>query len=226
MHVLIADDHALVREGLKRILFGIDPNAVFIECKTVADAASHSADCDALDLAIIDLIKPGMNGISGLAAFRSQKPDVPILVLGDCGSRQVTFAAFEMGVAGFIRKESEATAMTNAIQLVLSGERYVPAEMILKPGSVEEALNDNPLHRLSGREKDVLARLMEGSTNKEIAQAIKVEEVTVKLHLSRIYRKFGVSNRTQAVMLARDHGWEALMHGPCCCDGQKIDGTF
>ncbi|MCG8545401.1 MAG: response regulator transcription factor [Alphaproteobacteria bacterium] len=208
MRVLIADDHALVRAGLSLVLKGLDPDVVIDQCGNAADALSLAAHSDDFDLAIFDLMMPGMNGMEGLEAFQAQSPDVPVLVLTGFTRHKDALAAFDMGVAGYASKGLETESMANAIRLVLSGDRYFPANLLVGSCCCEEAAAHTALLRLSERENEILTHLMDGSTNKEIGRHLDIEEVTVKLHLSNIYRKLGVTNRTQAVRFALDHGWQ------------------
>ena len=155
-----------------------------------------------------------MNGLAGLEAMRQRYPNIPVVVLSGEVNRDVVFGALGAGAAGFIPKVMGGKAMLNALQLILSGERYVP-DLVLASGQPWEedggarSTSDNPLSKLSRRERDVLSLLTKGQSNKEIAKELQIEAVTVALHLSSIYRKLAVANRTQAVKVAMQHGWEA-----------------
>ena len=190
IHVLIADDHALVRDGLKHVLKSIDSEGIIEECSNADDALTLSALHDDLDLVILDLVMPGMNGFSGLKAIRSQRPNVPVLILSGFCRRKDALAALELGVAGFIPKGLESASMENAIRLVLSGDRYFPADFLMPPGGSEDAEYDTPLDLLSEREEEILAQLMEGLTNKEIGRLLKIEEVQVLGIVAGVIRNF------------------------------------
>lgn len=215
MRILLADDHDLLRDTLEVFLQRLDPKVQVIHARNFPDAleqASHSAQ---LDLILLDLRMPGMNGLTGLEVMRQRYPTVPVVLMSGDVSRDTVFSALAAGAAGFIPKAMGGKAMLNALQLVLSGERYVP-DIVLASGQpwtddemTRGGSSSNPLGKLSRRERDVMALLTKGHSNKEIAKELQIEAVTVALHLSSIYRKLAVTNRTQAVKTAMQHGWEA-----------------
>ena len=217
VHILLADDHKLVREGIKFFLERIAEEVVVVEAGTFEEAHRLASECDRLDLIILDLKMPGMNGLAGLAAMRKRFPDVPTVILSGSLSRRDAIEAIEGGAAGYLPKSLSGKALLHAVQLVLSGETYLPT-FVLSDGAVGEdasdergpaLTNDNPLKKLTKRECDVLACLVQGCPNKEIARRLDVEEITVKVHLQSVFRKLGVSNRTQAATAAIQLGWEA-----------------
>ncbi len=219
MNTLIVDDHALVLEGLKLVLRKLDPNVNVLERADLPSAMELAAELTgggaALDLAILDLRMPGMNGSAGIEKFCTQFSDTPVIVLSGQYRRQDVLECFRRGASGFIPKALGTKAMTNAIELVLGGGKFLPADIL--PEHVE---NDgsrfadptldahNPIRHLTKRERDVLAELVNGLPNKTIAQNLDIQEVTVKLHLWHIYKKLGVENRVQAVKFALDLGWD------------------
>ncbi len=219
MNTLIVDDHALVLEGLKLVLRKLDPNVNVLERADLPSAMELAAELTgggaALDLAILDLRMPGMNGSAGIEAFCTQFSDTPVIVLSGQYRRQDVLECFRRGASGFIPKALGTKAMTNAIELVLEGGKFLPADIL--PEHVENGGSQfadptldahNPLRHLTKRERDVLAELVNGLPNKTIAQNLDIQEVTVKLHLWHIYKKLGVENRVQAVKFALDLGWD------------------
>ncbi len=220
MHILLADDHRLVRDGLKFFLDKLGPEVSVIEADTFDEALSRAAEADALDLIILDLAMPGMNGLGGFEIMRARFPEVPVVILSGAYRRDDVLDALDRGAHGFIPKTLSGEAMLNALKLVMSGERYVPAVIFsdVDPGPGGNGGNggngaalagDNPLLRLTRRERDVLEVLTKGFSNKEIARELDVREVTVKVHLKGVYRKLGVENRTLAVKIAMQFGWGA-----------------
>ncbi|MFQ5783875.1 MAG: response regulator [Alphaproteobacteria bacterium] len=216
MQILLADDHRLVRDGLKFYFDRLGPDVDVIEAETFDEALSKASELDGLDLIILDLKMPGMNRLVGLEVMRARFPDVPVVILSGSYHRSDVINALERGAHGFIPKTLSGKAMLNALKLVISGEKYVPAVIFseAKPGlagarSGNVAFSDDsPLQRLTPRERDVLALLTKGLSNKEIARGLEVQEVTVKVHLKGVFRKLGASNRTQAVKIAMQLGWE------------------
>lgn len=214
MHILLADDHDLLRDTLEVFLQRLDPDLQVLHARSFPDALEQAARATAIDLILLDLRMPGMNGLTGLEVMRRRYPQIPVVLMSGEVNRDLVFSALGAGAAGFIPKAMGGKAMLSALRLVLSGERYVP-DVVLAPGQpsndVESscAAPGNPLAKLSRRERDVMSLLTKGKANKEIAKELQIEAVTVALHLSSIYRKLGVTNRTQAVTVAMQHGWEA-----------------
>ncbi len=213
MNTLIADDHALVLEGLKFVLRKLDSNVNVLERADLPTAmelaAELVADGMALDLAILDFRMPGMDGSAGIETFCTRFSDTPVIVLSGNYRRHDVLECFRRGASGFIPKGLGTKAMMNAIQLVQEGGKYLPADIL--PGHLEDDRSQNagptfdtcnPLRRLTRRERDVLAELSSGLPNRAIAMNLDIQEVTVKLHLGNIFRKLGAKNRVQAVKIA------------------------
>ncbi len=211
MQVLIVDDHELVREGLKLLLGRLGTNVSVLGVSSVAEGLEQTA-IERFDLIVLDLKLPGMDGIAGVQALRARFPETPTILISGNYRKPDIFAAYQSGAVGFISKNMGNEAMLNAVRLVMAGEKYVPSEVISVQGrdlahSAGSRPNGVALQHLTRREQDVLAKLFEGLQNKEIAWELKIEEITVKLHLTRVYKKLGVRNRIQAVTRALDLGW-------------------
>ena len=212
MRVLIAEDHDLILEGLKVVLRRLGADVTIRTCADFAGAL-EAAKQDDFELVLLDRSLPGMNGVAGVGVFRGYFPKPRVVVLADRVRRPEVLEAVRHSAAGFVPTTLGAEALLSAVRLVLSGERYLPAELLAAevlprsgrapPGGAE----DDPFQRLSGREADVLERLLDGLTNKEIGRALDIQEVTVKLHLRSVYRKLGVKNRAQAVGRTLKFGW-------------------
>lgn len=195
-HILIADDHDLVRDTIAAYL---ESEAAF----QVSKASDLSGAMDVLngdlivDLAVLDYHMPGMNGLDGLQQVRRAHPAVRVTLLSGVASRDVAAEALTRGADGFIPKSMTAASMVNAIQFVLSGERYMPVDM-------QSFDSPAPFADLSRRERETLEQLCLGLSNKEIARALSVQEATIKLHIKNLMAKMGAANRTQAALMARD----------------------
>lgn len=205
LHVIVADDHALIRELLERQLKELDADVRVYHAGTLQEVLELARTAERLDLILLDLRMPGMNGFAGLQAVRQKRPEVPVAILSGQIDPQTIREALQAGAAGYLPKTMRAAGMLNALRLILDGERYVP----------ESALNTSATAggepsgaEISRRERDVVKLLMRGHTNKEIARDLQIEEVTVALHLRSIYRKLAVRNRTQAVRVLLERGWE------------------
>ena len=204
MKVLLADDYHLVREGLKTTLKNLAADIEIAEAGNFNDIiAGLSVDPD-INLLILDLRIPGMDGVAGLAQIRSRFPAVPVVILSASNSPRDVTAAFAQGVVGYIAKSLPVPQTVAALRQVLRGEIYRPGPV---PDTADNLPGDPRFQELSPRERHVLSLLCEGCSNKEIARHLELQEVTVKAHLRQVFRKLGVSNRTQAVKLVLQAGW-------------------
>ncbi len=218
MQILVADDHKLVRDGLKPFLLELGTDVEVLDAANMDEALSVVGDARRLGLVLLDLMMPGMDGLKGLEALKAKCPDVPVVIVSGFSSRDHVVAAVQAGAAGFIPKTVSGTAMVNALRLVLSGEKYLPSSTFFEeagsgspslPVTVRPAGVPAPFDKLSRREAEILALLVEGRTNKEIAIALDLQEITIKVHLRNVYRKIGAANRAQAVRISMSSGWAA-----------------
>ena len=208
MRILLADDHTLVRENLRDFLHALEPDVVVLEAETFPEAESIASRHAELDLIILDLLMPGMDGFAGLRQMLKQKPNVPVVILSGSTHQRDIVGALELGAKGFVPKTISGKAMLNALRMVLAGETYVPSAVLRAPAAVNG--DDEPVQELTRRQQQVLDLLVRGHTNKRIAQELDLKEITVKIHLQSVFRKFGVSNRTQAVALALQRGMTSV----------------
>jgi len=216
MRVLVADDHPLVTDAVAQYCRQIDPDAQVVGAASLGEAEARLAEMDGVDLILLDSALPGMNGIQGLVAVREKFPGVPVVLMADgAGNRELREALYG-GAAGILPKEMPGAAIVKALELVLAGVTFVPSRLLSAPG-LEEApaaydalarAPRGPLGELTGRQREVLSLLMQGLFNRQIAQRLDVVCATVNFHLKHIYRKLGVSNRTQAVFTASKLGWK------------------
>jgi len=209
MRILLADDHDLVRDSIEEFLKRLDHDVQVLHAGTLPQALELARQNSELDAILLDLRMPGMNGLAGLKAMRAIRADVPVAILSGEVDPDTIRGALQAGAAGFLPKTMRATAMLGAMRLILAGERYVPELLVADRA---EAAGAPPAaaggSRLTQREREVIGLLAQGLSNKEIGQRLKIEVVTVALHLRSIYRKFGVSSRTQAVRRALQQGWD------------------
>lgn len=212
MQFLIVEDHMLIRDALVPLLEELADDVRVLQSGTLAGALEKIEANDNLDLIILDLRLPDMSGLAGLKAIRSSAPDAKVVVLSGNYDRRDMVTAFDYGAAGFLPKSLSTGSLINALKVVLSGEKYIPSDVLLAIADTSDPLSslesDNPLRQLTLRQKEVLALLMEGLTNKAIAGKLGVEEVTAKLHVKNIFKKLGAKNRTEAAKKAADLGWK------------------
>jgi DNA-binding NarL/FixJ family response regulator len=202
MNLLLADDHDLVRDSLK-VFIERDASGMTVTAVGSLDAAIEAASSAAVDVAVLDLRMPGMDGLEGLGRFRTAHPRVPVVIMSGQARPQDVREAVAAGASGFVPKSSSALALVNAVRLVLSGERFFPPEQLM---DAPDDQSSGASAAFTRRERDVLACLVQGQSNKEIARALDLQEVTVKLHLRSVFRKLGVKSRTQAVLAAVERG--------------------
>lgn len=214
MQILVADDHKLVRDGLRPFLQELDPGVEILDAATLGEAIKVIDDTPGIGLVLLDLMMPGMDGLSGLQQIKTRIPETPVVIVSGYSTRDHVVSAVQAGAAGFIPKTVSGTAMVNALRLVLSGEKYLPSSTFFEDTSTsgtapaaKPAGAPPPFDRLSRREGEILAQLVEGRTNKEIAIALSLQEITIKVHLRNVYRKISAANRAQAVRIALQSGW-------------------
>ncbi|MDH3229073.1 MAG: response regulator transcription factor [Alphaproteobacteria bacterium] len=214
MKILIADDHQLLADALAQLVRENDSGAEVLQATSLAGAMDAMDQDGAVEIVLLDYDLPGMDGIKGLDKIRGRFPKIPCAIFSGAPDAQVASSALARGAAGFIPKSLSAPAFFHAIKLMQVGEKFIPAELyenIAHRTEIVQAASRSAgefiaERSLSRRESEVLASLVKGISNREIGEELGVEEVTVKLHLRRIYRKIGVVNRTQAVKLAMANG--------------------
>ena len=203
--VLIADDHQVFRMGLAQLLRRHLKVKKFLEAGCFAENMDQLQNKD-LTLAIVDLRMPGLAGPKGIAHMRLLRPEAQIVVLSASDCREDILGALSAGVHGYIVKSQDTDQLIHRLRYILSGEIYVPpilAERPPDPGGNSEASRVQPMQSLSARQRQVLIGLVEGKSNKEIAQALNVAEGTVKMHLAALFRVLGATNRAHAVAMGK-----------------------
>lgn len=194
---LIADDHPMVRDALASALGQAFDGAAIAMAGSLAQvqqALEREPETDAL---LLDLDMPGMDGLTGLALLRSDHPTVPIIVVSAAREAAVIRRAYEFGASAYIDKSASLEEIANTVRAVLDGEIFAPAEDVPVDSFAQRA------NQLTPQQWRVLALMIQGDQNKQIAYKLGVGEATVKAHVTVILRKLGVRSRTQAVIEAR-----------------------
>lgn len=209
VRILIVDDHRLFRESLILLLREYRAEVFPIQAASLDEALAALDAYPDTDLILLDLALPGVDGMTGLPRLREAAPTVPIMVLSATADQNTVRNALNYGAVGYLHKSVGTQEMRHAMDLVFSGEVYVPLDLlcsnaapvpeaaIAATGALIEARS-----LLTPRQQEVLALLAEGLPNKLIARRMQLSEATVKIHVSAILRTLGAKNRTDAVRLA------------------------
>lgn len=213
MKILIVDDHPLIREALRHVLTALDAKFDLIEAENGAAALAAVDGNPDLDLVLLDLALPDVDGFDALAQLRERHPGVPIVVLSASDQFDTVTRAIDAGAMGFIPKTSSNQLLLDALRQVLSGRVYLPADVLHRhQGTPEQTLQLAAAARRNGealeprdigltaRQAEVLALLVEGQPNKLICRGLELAEGTVKIHVTAILKALNVANRTQAVI--------------------------
>ena len=211
MLILLADDHALVREGLKNTLTGLSSDAKFVEASNAQEVLECVSGDTPFDLVLLDLVMPGNEGFQLLGELCNTYPELRIAILSGSGDPQQMRKSLDMGAVGFISKSASPEVLLSALHLILAGGIYVPPDMLKL--TAPAAPKDKGPHPdqdgqqlvLTARQREVLERLEQGKSNKQIARELNLSENTIKIHVAAILRTLDVDNRTQAAMWAREN---------------------
>lgn len=204
MKIVVADDHALFRAGIRHVLRGLETGVEVLEAANGRTALAFAAEDPDIDVVLLDLHMPNMDGLSALAQFAERYPTLPVVMLSASTSRNDMQRALDLGAMGYIPKDSTGPVMLNALRLILSGGIYIPPE--LARASLAAGINTSAAVTLTPRQQDVMILLVQGKTNKQIAEQLDLAEATVKMHITAIMKVLDVTNRTQAVVEARRLG--------------------
>ena len=203
IRVVIVDDHQMVREGLSAFLQAM-PDLKLIADVAKAEAALHYCDEGRVDVVLMDLMMPGMDGVTAIRAIRARYPDVQVVALTSFGEDDLIQSALEAGAIAYLFKNVTPRELADAIRKADEGKTTLAPEaaQVL----IRRATQAPPLgHDLTGREEEVLALLVEGMTNRQIAQRLDISLSTVKFHVSAVLSKLEVASRTEAVSFASKH---------------------
>ena len=217
MKVLLADDHDLVRDGLRPYIEQLDSDVSIEEAGSLDEVLRVAEVTPNPNLILLDLNMPGMQGLNSISQVSETFPESPIVVISGHFDNDVITGALQRGARGFVPKTARGKSLLSALKLVLEGETYVPPAMLAGdagasaeplPGAAPAPIEDTVLAKLSAREMSILRLLIDGKTNKEIARELDLQEITIKVHVRNAYRKIGASNRADAVRIAFQNGWQ------------------
>lgn len=205
MRILLVDDHEIVRRGLRHLLTGEFPQAVFGEARDVPVARELLAQKD-WGLVVLDINLPGGSGLDLLADVKRLRPRAAVLVLSSYPEQEFAVRAFRLGAAGYLTKESVADEMLVAVRKVRAGGRYVSAALAEHLASALGSPVSAPHEALSPRELEVLRQVAMGRTAKAIAAGLNLSEKTVGTYRTRVSEKLGLSTNVELARYALQHG--------------------
>lgn len=212
LRLLVVDDHAMVREGLLQILRKLAPNVVQYEAQDAESALLLVETEKDFDLILLDIMLPGTSGLSLLAILRKRFPAIPVVVLSAIDDRDTVKRAMRLGAAGYVTKSGDGETLLDALRRVLAGEVCLPDHLQDKmPSSFGGGLGRGRTpadhYGLTEGQRCVMELLRVGKANREIAELLGLTEGTVKVHVSKIFRKLGVVSRAEAIaLLQRQRG--------------------
>lgn len=200
---MLADDHVLMREGIRQLLEFDGSIEVIAEANDGVECIEKLKVVHP-QILLLDINMPKKNGIEVLEEIKNKKINVKVLILTVHGEVEYLLKAVDIGVDGYILKDSESSELKRAINAVIEGESYIQPKLIpsLNNRLVARNMDKDKIDSLTGREIEVLSQLANGKFNKEIATSLNISERTVKNHISNIFKKIDVSDRTQAAVFA------------------------
>ncbi|MFA3791156.1 response regulator [Aliiglaciecola sp. SL4] len=209
VEILVADDHPLFRYAITDFVERNIPDTTTITCTDLEEALVQAEDNPNIDLVLLDLNMPGMDGLNGIVRFRNLYPEIPIVIVSAEEDKSIVLQSFTYGAVGFITKSSSCEQIVAAIEQVLSGQVYLPPDIIRK-GSVAspkkelaaQQIDPKLIGALTRRQLLVFECITKGKSNKQIAYELNIAETTVKAHVSAILNKLNVHNRIQAALCA------------------------
>ncbi|MCP5395990.1 MAG: response regulator transcription factor [Sphingomonadaceae bacterium] len=201
MRIVIADDHPLLREAIRATVEHVWPDRDIVEAGSAA-AARAEADKGAVELMTLDLHMADSSGLQMLMELRQDFPAMPVVIVSASEDPRIQRGAKELGASGFVPKSASLTEMREAFHAIAEGNLWFPTSADGEHEEVEADDSITRLARLTPAQRRILKLAAEGRLNKQIAHEMGISEATVKAHMTAIFRRLGVINRTQAVLLA------------------------
>ncbi len=230
MKILLADDHALFRDALIQYIAHADPELHITAVSSFHEVKEILQDDPVQDLVLLDLRMTGMMCMEGMKYMRETYKDIPVALISGVAEMRDVKAAMDLGAVGYFPKTLPAKSMLKALHLVLAGEKYIPIDYetnkimpsyfngpdicekettgVISQKKSQDIFSHGDI-KFTPREREVLSYLLKGASNKEIANELGLQVVTVKLHVRGLCRKLGANNRTQAALKAQEMGLDS-----------------
>ena len=204
--ILIVDDHAIVRDGLRLIIGDVPDMEAAGEARN-GNEVLEKVRRDCYDLVLLDISLPGMDGLEVLKILKREKPDLPVLILSMHPEEQYAVRAFKAGASGYLTKEGASKELIAAIRKVSRGEKYVTPSLAQKLALYLDTVSEKPLHeKLSDREYQVMLLLVSGKQTREIAEELALSIKTIGTYKTRILEKMRMKNTTELTLYAIKNG--------------------
>jgi two-component system, NarL family, response regulator LiaR len=200
IRLLIVDDHAIVRQGLRAII-RVTPDLDLVGEAESGQAAVELATTLHPDVVLMDLVMPELDGVTAIGLIKRARPDVRIIALTTFAEAELVLGAVQAGAEGYLLKDVDVQELARAIRTVHGGQPYLHPEATRQLLQATARPDPSP-ERLTNREQEVLAHLARGLTNRQIADALAISEKTVSVHISNVLSKLGLASRTQAALYA------------------------
>lgn len=210
IRVLVADDHAIIREGL-RVMLGNQPDMEVVAVATNGREAIRLVNEYEPDVAVVDISMPELNGIEAIQQMMPNHPPMQVVVLSIHETKPYVYRALKAGARGYLVKETAGVEVVDAVRAVYRGERYLSqsiADLLTNASfkNLESPIEVRPLEMLSSREREILQLVAEGKTSQEIAERLSISSKTVDTYRSRLMHKIGVDDVAGLVKFAIQHG--------------------
>lgn len=210
IRLLIADDHLIIRQGLRLILETEDDFEIVAEAADGAEAVQLCSESNP-DVVLMDLRMPGMDGLTAIEKLREQQPEIAVVILTTFNEDELMLRGLRAGARGYLLKDTERAALFDTIRAAARGETLLKPEIMAKvlalaSGRVKAGVGSSATVELTEREMEVLTAVAKGERSKEVAYQLGISERTVKAHLASIYEKLGVDSRAAAISVAMQKG--------------------
>ncbi|AMD00887.1 LuxR C-terminal-related transcriptional regulator [Halomonas chromatireducens] len=207
--LMVADDHPLFRDALCAVIDAGLPGCQLLQADSLSAALQQAEGREDLDLLLLDLGLPDSEGLAGLTRLRATYPQLPVAIISAEQDRRIVLDAIGQGAVGYIPKSTPRAALLDALTHMLAGQVYLPPDIMRRPPTTParrqpEAAISAHISSLTEKQREVLALMVRGHSNKRIARELDIAETTVKTHVSAILRKLSVTSRVQAIVAASD----------------------